>query len=1315
MVFFTADFREQLESVRLPTLRPRETLPQFGAPEFDPVAGFPQPIQAPQQLASPQFGAPEFDPVAGFPQPTAPLTSAITPPQQLPPPAFNPFGIGPAAPPGFQGPIQPVTQTTGPTPLTPFSGEGTGFGEAIDKLTTPFDAFSQTAFQLARPVVTSPQILIDLALGDIGSGSRFETLERSQRDIGELVENLRLNPVEFANLQAEAFRERPIEQQLAIGLLDPIEAVTAAKAAVMGIKAGRAAVRQAPDIARGVGRIAGAAEEALGSRLTPGLSTELGAGPFPKPNIANEIDELSPLARQALFDAPPPLQGSTSAASDSFDEVVRGLLPGEKPAIRALENYGGQMGAAGQELRVELRQGNQQFRDLKIGQYRSPDSLLVSQTDEMEQLFRALHGNGLPPARLEPVFDDLKRLVDIEQADTLARNPDFPVREDYFFRGWREVDTGKVQGTRGGIGATPGFAKPRVDATFDEILQGTYTRVDGTEYKLEPVSWNPYEMVAIRREAGVRFREQQSLIEQFKALGIAQKVDGPVPDGFRVPRVGPAFEGKPYAFIPDAGVPPDRLAAAADIEGARIGFTGQWMVEDDIANRLENIYGAGPALGKLKPILTLGQRAKRLKLFGSLFQQVDFATRGTMAEWGAGVNALRNGQPIRAVKRFFSPPKVVMDNVIANLSPGRRAGLQREILSGDDLFEDIPGLSLKSVAEAGWSQQDITLVPREIRQMIDDIAGGVDGGSLKGAPLRKLKQLNGAIERGLFEGVYPQAQVAALKHNIIPGIVNAHPNWSVDQIAASAAAEVNKLFSTLSSNQQLIQNANLRAVAHSLFFSTNETESLLRQFGSIFKGNNKALWADFYIGGALFLAVTANVIHFATTGKPLPINRYAPIKGDDRNFFGVNYNGQFLSPDVPIKGRGGVNVALDLVGQMDTALRILDPASFVQNRFNVLPRALESQRSGEDFFGRDITESQFAEGRVGEVIGRTQQALIDLGLPIGAGQGLEAGRQLIPGAERIIPEGEGRLGALGVGLQGTGINLRAETTPQLLDRKAQEAFGKNFNELLSSERKVLDEDEEFQAELQLRTETAAERGSEGARRRLASDALTEAVRTEQQLSDDTLAPNGVFTSGPGAAATWRGERSERQTAVRQRRDQLFADLDDKEARTVLEKYYQAIDDATTGEFAQEVDWELVDAFVAGLDDSDQKTISDNTGLNGTELEKRYLTEIGQVADEGYFDDLPQFAYERWLVATDRTDGAPATWEEFREQGFQAALKNHNGDVNAANAAVNKWEASYNSKLGEVRRNFRTDNPELGELIRFWGFGGIGASELAELK
>jgi hypothetical protein len=266
----------------------------------------------------------------------------------------------------------------------------------------------------------------------------------------------------------------------------------------------------------------------------------------------------------------------------------------------------------------------------------------------------------------------------------------------------------------------------------------------------------------------------------------------------------------------------------------------------------------------------------------------------------------------------------------------------------------------------------------------------------------------------------------------------------------------------------------MRELLRTVLFSPNEMESLLRQsFGAI-SGPNKALWQQFYAGGAIFLAITANIVHMAATGgEPLPLDRYLPIKRDPYSPVGIGYNDRFFAPDVPLMvGRGGARISMDLMGQMDTVLRVFDPVGFITSRTAIFPRTLINQAAGEDFFGRPLNTP----------LERGAQLASDLGAPIGVGNVLGAVRNKVPGLSAVVPENEGRLGTVGQLAQASGVNLRAETTRMFLDRHSEERFGVSYDELEPWQRREITDDKPINEELEKRRTTGALRGSEYAQR-----------------------------------------------------------------------------------------------------------------------------------------------------------------------------------------------------------------------------------------
>lgn len=976
-----------------------------------------------------------------------------------------------------------------------------------------------------------------------------------------------------------------------------------------GLAAGRAAVRGGRALADDVAETAirqaegplDAGLDALPLRVQDGVVTD------------PVIPGVTPRGRSNVSGSAP----VAGTKRTPFKDVLTELTPDELKTPRSigqglLRRYEGRTSTYGVQVRRELDDGNRLLREVNIGKP-GPNSRVVERTPEVEQLYRALHGSGTPPPRLQAVYDELKQLVDAETQATLDFDQKFMAHPDYFPRGWKTVEVGKpgsAQNAGGAMGATPGFAKPRVEATFDEILSNIYTRPDGSTYRLEPVSWNPFEQMALRRVAGVEFREQKDLIDYLKQSGVAVVADGPLPEGYRIPRVGPAFEGKPQI--------------APDVDGGAprfYGYTDRIAVPNRVADTLENMYGAPMSLGKIGPVDVLrtlrqaGQGTKRAKLFGSLFQHVDFATRTGFATFGGAIDDLLAGKPVSAIGKTIRLPAEIGRMVYASTSPARRAALRDQILSTKPIFPDRPGITLRGISEAGWSTQDLTILPRDIKSQLRDIqppAGATREMIRNGT--RNAARIEAAMQRGLFDGVYPQAQIVGLKNLILPRLIRQHPDWTDAQIMANAATEVNKMFSTMGNWQQIVQNRGAREVLRNLIFSTNETEGLLRGAASTLRGPNKQMWAEFYLGGFAFLALVANTVHMAATGEPLPFDRYNPVGRDPYSPLGIGYNNRFVSPDVPgLRGRNNTPVTVDTMGQMDTALRFLDPVGAITSRFSVPARAAINQATGTDFYGRPL------EGPVE----RGAQLASDLGMPIGGGS--------IAGALGVGPENEARLGTGGQLAQSSGVNFKAETNQMMEDRFAQQFAQQQGMEASSLDdlaeqmgltvpnlrRQMEQAFPEFAEERRLRRAESAE----------ANEGVAESIRAEErrsQVAADQERDDQRVQSGDISWDQWRDNRTVRLAELRGFNQAVYGDGPVDEPKNARDRFINALIENTDGE---EVDWDALDAWVAQQPPADQKFIEDNTGLYATPLEKERRVVANQLEQAGYFD-LRDQAWDR---------------------------------------------------------------------------------------
>jgi len=725
--------------------------------------------------------------------------------------------------------------------------------------------------------------------------------------------------------------------------------------------------------------------------------------------VADEADGVD-LARRLT-----PSEGGAGAKTGVLSRLNRENMMG---IVRLFE---GALQKRGLEVTRGLNVGNRLLKKAKIGKP-TKGSRVVTRSPEMEQLFKALHGEAEVPEDLRRVYDELVLQRDAEQAISSEYGHGFtPIKEDYFPRFWREIDIDEktarnLKEAFNPLDQTqkfshPDFMRSRADITFTDLLEHVFTRPDGTRYMVEPKSWNPYEMMALREIDGARYRELDVLLENLKAKGQAVDTTGTgIPEGWKIPRAGVGFEGTKGVI--DPGKP---------------GFLPAYAVPKKIAEVLEELIEVtDPVEGVAGFVLNQGQKAKRAKLLFSLFQHADFATRSTAASFGGALDHMLAGRWDKGVGTLAKIPFDVFSIMKASLSPRARRGLLDELLSNKSLYKEREGITMAGIVKAGMNVGgDLSVMRRDVGQMINDAAN--TGWSLTRPVKRNIARLLAANERGLWDGVYPQTQILMLKNHILPRLMRANPpgvpgSMSDAQIMAAAADEVNKMISSLRVSQNLVKSPFMRNITRAMIFSTDEAQSLLRQAGSAFTGPNKKLWAEYYLGAYAALAVTANATNLASTlimdgeAKPLSWEQYFPFEKAD-NLIGFQYKEGFMSPRVPIRGEDGRLVDVDLVGQLDTAFKFLtDPQQAIANRVNVLPSAVWSQLQGKDFIGRPL----------GGAAKRVGTFLSDMYEPIGLGGIRE---QFFPLND---PEPIGKAASL-VEL-GTGVNLNAETPREIAAR-----------------------------------------------------------------------------------------------------------------------------------------------------------------------------------------------------------------------------------------------------------------------------------------
>jgi len=999
--------------------------------------------------------------------------------------------------------------------------------------------------------------------------------------------------------------------------------------------------------------------------------------------------------------------------SDILHEISEKAVGKERPDQTLLRLHEGAISDAQRVVNITVRTGGDKLKATGIGTTKQGQTVAREQDiPKLDELYNALHnpskvasGEVKIPQGMDDIYKELRELTDWETVARLDFDPEMATVADYFYRGWKPpkdmFPTGVTQGRP--LVRTPAFKKPRVDATYQEMR----------DLGFEPLSFNPYQQWAISRMQGVKYREQMELVEHLKGMGddlIKPHEGGPIPAGWRVPEVGPAFEGKPFSTLDAQGNPQSM-------------FTRRWITTDSVANMLENMHGKRPNLGRIgiggksfDPLAIIDWLTfvpKRAKLFGSFFQQMDFLNRSGAGAWSMMVDSLQAGKPLQAVKALALYPKSAGQILKSNFSPTTRLNLAKQLDSTEPLIQGRPGVNLNGISKAGLSTTDVTMFKGaaagdEILQMAKDT------GAIKKA-FGAVKEAELAMRRGLFEGVYRAAIITDIQRNIAPVAARLYPRLNDAQLNGMIAKIANVKYSTIPASQSVIQNRVLRETLRRVFFSVNESEGLLRQAAGAIKGPQAAYWRRHWIGTYLFLVSTAEVIHYASTGEHLPAERFIPIAKDNWGPLPFSYNTRFAAPTIPIKGKEGAEVTLDLAGQMDTALRVLNPQNFVESRESVPLRAILNQKNGTNFFDLPIDKVG-----PGGVVSRTAQLARDLFAPIGIGGiATEAARQLIPGAEEAIPPEETRLGLMGLAVQATGVNLRAERTRDFIVRlgekeginekrlaEGKEPWDGTWDGLTRPERRQLELLPEARSFFAAAGQTQGQIGREARQdrfdRHLGIDRWVDAGQMVNPDGSPMLDDNG--NPRPFSKKQWRDAHYgiQREAMIESEAYQRwFGEFPKRKPKNENEKalfgYYDRLDEATGKMTPESFDSAKVDRFLedymSKLTPAQVKYIENEIGANDTPKARQFRLDK-RVIEERYWD--PDQALRDKL--------AKQTGINFEYWLNQVTIAENDGDTITAKRLATQYRLGpYVKRMQQNRKLIRMRDAEVDRLLVEWGY------------
>ena len=535
--------------------------------------------------------------------------------------------------------------------------------------------------------------------------------------------------------------------------------------------------------------------------------------------------------------------------------------------------------------------------------------------------------------------------------------------------------------------------------------------------------------------------------------------------GYRVPQVGKPFEG---ILEPDGTRGPS------------------WAVPNFVADYLERQDGLRPSwtvnipkLGEksLFDLMATGNNALKLnKFLFSLFQPVDMLKRAIQFHVTYPWNQPRYKWPI------LKAPVVMWDTLATYFrsSASRSGRVLDKALDESPIFNDMPELTNRMLVQEGLNAYDQSRFVQTVRSALPEMIERSMAESPKAlGPFKKAADLAVAArnwqQSGLFDTFYQNLMFHMARNVEVPRQRTLHPDWSARQLAKESARVVNIRMSSSGQWQEgIIRNPKLYQMSKFLLISWNEQKNLIggsfEAMPFIKMNTSKQSFQEALFGVAVMNAALAEGITLAATGGqehiwdvPGMIN---PFSRDEESPFGYGFASQFLRPPLPtsLRGRGDRRLMVDLLGQEDTLLRLMNPKQFVLSRLSIPLRAAMNQIEGKTYFDEPMDN----------MIKRVVQGALDFA-PIPVESTIRAAATQDERLGGAVMETEGRIGGTGPLVELSGLNISAETNPQLRHRKAKEmGLGDTYDSLEPYQKRMVRN--ETLEELEKSVETGVRRG-----------------------------------------------------------------------------------------------------------------------------------------------------------------------------------------------------------------------------------------------
>ncbi|MCH8850905.1 MAG: hypothetical protein IIC89_08780, partial [Chloroflexi bacterium] len=571
---------------------------------------------------------------------------------------------------------------------------------------------------------------------------------------------------------------------------------------------------------------------------------------------------------------------------------------------------------------------------------------------------------------------------------------------------------------------------------------------------------------------------------------------------------------------------------------ANVVYTEPLVVPPQAAEVIDDWYGTSimDTTGYLNVMKRTVLTAKMIKVFGGLFQQADYTQRLLFGQ-GLGFQA-PSAVPaaFRMWRRSFDIP------------------YHKKLIAAEAKDGTVRAELDKFAIQAG---SDPSFVEGALRSAVGEELLPIPG-------LKQILTFLGGEAYGRFhrEALYSAGEILH-KHFMLTGL-------SFSEAAEKAAARANEYYSSPARWQSVMRNPSTRDWARIAAFAPGEVEGWARITWRAISSEDGAR----NLGGIIFgVFLTAEAINFMVTGHGLTKDQLLPFRFDidDRSELPfLDFNVNFLRPELPWTGPFGRKLYLDLLGQADTPMRLaLAPLFGVKTRLGQLPG-----------FATRVVAPLINEQDVTTFGGRT----VDFSKPLDIVR--LVGEQIAPIPLTPFSGGEAeRIGFLGGAVQGAGLNISGESLG------ARGTLARKFDELYP-QLAPFDAD----AHMPLAADTPELRPLFDELRRLGiqfgSEASIAAEARDELLvkEEEDLVPmsQGVLEGNPLAGPKWREQRSRFLTFAAGSAATAFGEIDFREVEgepgKALERFY-AIDPADF------IDPETFELDHAGFDQARERELS----------------------------------------------------------------------------------------------------------------------------